>query len=316
VFAFAHLTFQEYLAACAIHEGNPWSIEPSQLAKELGDGRWNEVIALYCGLAPTPAARKMLSCLLEKTTTNQLGPVLTDSYFSSGAELSRDHELRQVIIRRLATLPLEHGGTLHRFSHADTYCLSHELLCEGEFPGLNNSCYWLMFHAGNLDNSMLLTYISGWRSLSVTGLSNLAVVVHSRGDECLISAFAQNEEAYSAPAVSKFECVGGLAIWAISLRLGPAPCSTGRALIAGLSRITRIPADFSVTTPLRVVDQEIGLVPEILRLAEKISEKTSEEGLRSRFLSWINGLKRQLDQKLGTDVIAIKQPKTEREVNS
>ena len=60
VFAFAHLTFQEYLAARAVHEGNRLGIDPEILAREHHDGRWREVIALYCGLAPAPAVRTML----------------------------------------------------------------------------------------------------------------------------------------------------------------------------------------------------------------------------------------------------------------
>jgi predicted NACHT family NTPase len=46
VFAFAHLTFQEYLAARAVYEGNRLGIDAENLAREHHDGRWKEVIAL------------------------------------------------------------------------------------------------------------------------------------------------------------------------------------------------------------------------------------------------------------------------------
>ena len=56
VFAFAHLTFQEYLAARAVHDGNRRGIDPGDPRPRHHDGRWKEVIPLYCGLAPAPAA--------------------------------------------------------------------------------------------------------------------------------------------------------------------------------------------------------------------------------------------------------------------
>lgn len=40
VFAFAHLTFQEYLAARAVHEGNKLDIDAPRLVREHDDGRW------------------------------------------------------------------------------------------------------------------------------------------------------------------------------------------------------------------------------------------------------------------------------------
>jgi len=46
MFAFAHLTFQEYLAAKAIYEGNRMNIDAKRLADEHNDGRWKEVIAI------------------------------------------------------------------------------------------------------------------------------------------------------------------------------------------------------------------------------------------------------------------------------
>ncbi len=64
VFAFAHLTFQEYLAACAIHEGNKLSLDTGRLVKEYKDSRWREVIPLYCGVAPDPPVKALIEELL------------------------------------------------------------------------------------------------------------------------------------------------------------------------------------------------------------------------------------------------------------
>ena len=64
VFAFAHLTFQEYLAARAVYEGNRLTIDTERLIKDHADGRWSEVIALYCGFGPSRAACSMIEGLI------------------------------------------------------------------------------------------------------------------------------------------------------------------------------------------------------------------------------------------------------------
>lgn len=102
IFAFAHLTFQEYLAALAIHEGNRLSINAERLVREHDDGRWNEVIALYCGLAPVPAARAMIERLIAQPDSFALSGVLVEAYLSAALELSQDHQLRHRVQERIA----------------------------------------------------------------------------------------------------------------------------------------------------------------------------------------------------------------------
>jgi len=94
VFAFAHLTFQEYLAARAVHEGNKLDIDAARLVREHDDSRWREVIALYCGLAPAPMVGLVIDGLIDSTDTEALGEVLTDAYLSSGPEIAQDRDLR------------------------------------------------------------------------------------------------------------------------------------------------------------------------------------------------------------------------------
>ncbi len=60
VFGFAHLTFQEYLAALGIYGGNGLHIHPNQLVEEHDDSRWKKVIPLYCGLATTSTIRNLI----------------------------------------------------------------------------------------------------------------------------------------------------------------------------------------------------------------------------------------------------------------
>jgi hypothetical protein len=101
IFGFAHLTFQEYLAARAVYEGNRLSVDTDQLVQEHTDGRWKEVIALYCGLAPLPVSKSLIEQLLDQTDTVPLNEVLSESYFSSGSEILQDEELRQSVMRKL-----------------------------------------------------------------------------------------------------------------------------------------------------------------------------------------------------------------------
>ncbi|HXH09222.1 MAG TPA: NACHT domain-containing protein [Alphaproteobacteria bacterium] len=105
IFAFAHLTFQEYLAAQAVHEGNRLGIDIQRLVSNHNDGRWNEVIALYCGLAPALAACKMIKYLIAQPDTPTLSTVLKEAYLSAGMELSRDSALRRRVLERIAVAP-------------------------------------------------------------------------------------------------------------------------------------------------------------------------------------------------------------------
>ncbi len=92
VFAFAHLTFQEYLAAAAVLEGNLRGIRAEQLAREHADTRWSEVIALYCGLAPEALGRDMIARLLEQPDTISLVYVLVNAFYSAVDAVRNDKE--------------------------------------------------------------------------------------------------------------------------------------------------------------------------------------------------------------------------------
>ena len=105
VFAFAHLTFQEYLAALAVHEGNSLGMDMERLVKEHADGRWNEVIALYCGLAPAPAARAMIERLIHQPDSVALATVLEEAYLSAGPELTSEASLCREVLQRIARAP-------------------------------------------------------------------------------------------------------------------------------------------------------------------------------------------------------------------
>ncbi|MHC4406127.1 MAG: NACHT domain-containing protein, partial [Planctomycetota bacterium] len=105
VYAFAHLTFQEYLAGLAVREGNRLEIHPQRLADEHTDTRWKEVIPLYCGVAASSAVRDLLNRLIQQQNTWELALVLCDCFSSSGKDVREDKGLRQIVLRRILVAP-------------------------------------------------------------------------------------------------------------------------------------------------------------------------------------------------------------------
>jgi predicted NACHT family NTPase len=90
IFALAHLTFQEYLAARAILDGNRRGIEPEHLIAECADPRWKEVIALYCGQAPARSVRTLIEGLIDQENTRDLAEIVVEAFISSKSEIIRD----------------------------------------------------------------------------------------------------------------------------------------------------------------------------------------------------------------------------------
>ena len=108
VFAFAHLTFQEYLAAVAVLEGNLRNVRPEQLAIEHADTRWTEVIALYCGLAPEALGREMVARLLDQPDTMDLEYVLVNAFETAIDAVRKDPEFNRKVAQRIEILKLLH----------------------------------------------------------------------------------------------------------------------------------------------------------------------------------------------------------------
>lgn len=100
VFAFAHLTFQEYLAALAIHQGGVGVPLASQIVKESDDGRWQEVIPLYCGVATRNEVSTFLKSLASQSDSPNLGFILCESYGTAAREVGRDLELHDLVAAR------------------------------------------------------------------------------------------------------------------------------------------------------------------------------------------------------------------------
>jgi NACHT domain len=189
VFAFAHLTFQEYLAARAVYEENSLGIDSNQMASEHADGRWNEVIALFCGSASTAAARKMIESLVKQSDTEQLATVLAEAFLSSNSELSQDVKLRKKVLERIAVAPQtsrSKKGALKRFSDEEVAPIANS--CVGKIGSdfASEAYRWLFENPKRIEDRKVVSRLRGWRKLNSMQLGEVVHLTHSQGTDDLL----------------------------------------------------------------------------------------------------------------------------------
>lgn len=198
VFGFAHLTFQEYLAARAIHEGNGVGIDASQLAPEYDDGRWKEVIALYCGLATTPAVRDLIELLIAQPDTISLGAVLTEAYLSAGSELACDKDLRQRVLERVAIAPFDlRPEPLSRFPKEEVAPIANRLV--GTIQScimVSESHVWLNDNPDLLEVNYLAKRLQEWQSMTPLQITELIILIHRFAPDKTLLEVAANADLY------------------------------------------------------------------------------------------------------------------------
>lgn len=292
IFAFAHLTFQEYLTACAVHEGNPLDIDGDRLIAEHTDGRWEEVIALYCGLSPTPAARSMIERLLAAACSDQLGSVLADAYLAAGPELAGDHALRLKVIRRVAALPSSQSSQLLRFSAEDVAPSANELLGRGESPSsLSAAAMWFLHNKGRLDPSALEDRLRLWRTLSLAGLTEVTLVAHFLN---ILQGFITEPEIYLAPALSHYgsQAGVGLLFFSIAGLTGSDCCRALYEIFRAIGLLGAEPSTVFYWDPRRY-PPGIELYPDIARLARLTALRLQNDKHREQLVAWAEALERQ-----------------------
>ncbi|MFY9574010.1 MAG: NACHT domain-containing protein, partial [Blastocatellia bacterium] len=181
-FAFAHLTFQEYLAAQAVHEGNRLGIDAKRLVSEHADVRWTEVIALYCGLAPASAAAGVIRGLLAQPNTTSLSSVLGEAYLSCGSEVERNSQLRKKVIQRIAIAPSSAKilvpRTLARFSSDDVAPIANRFVGDTHVEGaISETLHWLRDNPDSMNETALKRRLRNWRERSVFDVGELVFFV-------------------------------------------------------------------------------------------------------------------------------------------
>jgi hypothetical protein len=184
IFGFAHLTFQEYLAARAIHEGNRLSVNTNQIVQEHDDGRWKEVIALYCGLATTPAVRDLIEQLIDQSDTASLGEALTEAYFSAGSEFAQDRDLRRRVLKRVVVLPIYKLRSPISSDLLDRFPVNDVVFVSNSMVGLSNSeyafskaCMWLSQNLKRIEIETLQQRLLSKRDMSPIQIGELVFLL-------------------------------------------------------------------------------------------------------------------------------------------
>ncbi|GAB6042664.1 NACHT domain-containing protein [Endothiovibrio diazotrophicus] len=186
VFAFSHLTFQEYLAAASIYEGNSIEIDIEKLIPEANDSRWIEVINLYCGLASVGHAKFAIESILH-SKLNRRGTIAGEAYLTKSNELKEDKSLREDIINRICIEP--DYPILHRFQPSEVELIANNRVgirsIEGSYT-FTNSEIFLIRRPHLIRAQKIIDKINEIARLSPIGIECLiAVAIVSNNDQIL-----------------------------------------------------------------------------------------------------------------------------------
>jgi hypothetical protein len=295
VFGFAHLTFQEYLAARAIHEGNRICVNANQLVLEHDDSRWKEVIALYGGLATAPAVRNLVEHLITQPDTRSIGEVLTEAYFSAGSKLAQDQKLRQRVLERVAISP--GAQQLFRFPTKEVAPIANALV------GTIQSCistsashFWLMDHPNLLDVNALFKRLQAWQSMAFLPISELVYLLHRFAPDEMLTEMAKMADLYCSKGPSFHDSYETYS-------------SQAEIAILGLTqRELNLPSSVGFTTSFcqvvhTLLNTEIlfyGILPVLRSFAEKKTTTMSISSWSSDMRQKVASVTRQLAEYLRT----------------
>lgn len=296
IFAFAHLTFQEYLAARAIHEGNQPDIEAEQLAREHNDGRWQEVIALYCGLAPFREARRFIEILINTPDTLALSGVLAEAYLSSGSELAQDQEFRRRVLERIATAPGQGypDRTLDRFAVDEVAPIANFSAGKTQSQqNLSESCRWLETHSDQMDADVLIK--KRWQELNPYQITELVYLLHAFGGEQVLKELKSHVGVYAAPGPrfsrndDVYETYGSqaeIALLGLGKRDGPIPDELLLPILRALSNSRQIEPHFVSFEGFqkwsKTLPQDMSNLPEFASLTRRLANRFGDRSFRQK----------------------------------
>lgn len=202
IFAFVHLTFQEYLAAQAVYEGNGIGVCSKQMVKEHDDGRWKEVIALYCGMAPLKATRNMINLLIKQKDSLLLPSILAEAFLTSQPEITQDVKLRKKVIERIAIAPGRYS--LGRFSSDEVTPIANQSIGKTKSNSFSEAYSWLSFHERKMDEVIIEKHLKKIKKMTPFQVGELVLLIHFLGSDSLLLKMAKDAEIYNTPGPNFF----------------------------------------------------------------------------------------------------------------
>jgi hypothetical protein len=288
VFGFAHLTFQEYLVALAIFEGNRQGVDAARLVRQHGNARWGEVTALYCGLGP-PAARSMIELLIAQPDTRSLSTILSEAYLSAAPELLKDYHLRRRVLKRIAVSPIrtyESAGALDKFAGQDIPRVSNEFLGKTRNTlNVSEAYHWLRRNPSALNAALQVRKLREWRKLTANGLGEIVSIAHINISEELLRVFLSEGNIYESrgPLLEEGMVSSSQAEVALLGFGGSEYLCEGSMLVDSKSAL----ADSALLRILKVISIQTEIIPFTLLTLAVFLGKDQRNKLPSNTLSWL-----------------------------
>ncbi|TVS20087.1 MAG: NACHT domain-containing protein [Planctomycetaceae bacterium] len=202
VFAFAHLTFQEYLAALAVDQGNELKITRDELLRDYADTRWREVLPLLCGMSSRQTAREVLEQLISFDESLELAEVLNDAYWTSLREIGGNKTLRQRVLTRILELPAAAPDQVRfrGFSEDELTKKANALLgrTNGQYS-TSNSYWYLLFRPESIEFDCLWLRVKDWKQMSPITLAECVHLLHRHSPAERLASWTQASECYRSP---------------------------------------------------------------------------------------------------------------------
>ncbi len=174
----------------------------------------DQIIALYCGLVPAPAALAMLQRLIAQNDSPGIAAVLAEAYLTSGPEIHQDRDLRTRVIERLARAPAAgRPSVLARFVAEEVAAIANSTVgtIRTSDLGVNESCHWLRDNPEHLERARLRERIFQRRTETPVQLLELVYLAFLRLDVETLARLADDPAllASRGPCFRDFESKEG-----------------------------------------------------------------------------------------------------------
>jgi NACHT domain len=208
VFAFAHLTFQEYLAAQAVLEGNRRGINIEKIAQDHASEKWNEVISIFCGISPVSQVKIILSYLIKQEILDSEAALkfentLFETYIASPIEIKNDSDLTYDLIEKILLLPFSFNNSLHIeerikiFKIDQVYILANQIMGSHQhLSDFSNAFMYLLYNSLEVNTHLLIDNLNNYRNKTSLQLTELLLIAHGEISSEVIPSIAEIDKIY------------------------------------------------------------------------------------------------------------------------